>query len=256
MEIRIHTPPFDCQAVLALWGDIFGKAEAELERPQIDGSEAEWNEDVVFAAWEGDCLLGAVHTTAPRQTPGICGISGVCTSPAARGKGVGKALFAAAVDHMEKAGAEVMVLGTANPVAAKLYHSFGFAYQPGSNVMMRFRSGDWVDFERETYATPTQVRVVPADPSMRIPLVPLVLRRSGPMVLDCNTGLFNRSVLTQLSCMGLYPKYMDLADRGGNAFGLVDERGVLGGMASVELTPDGARADLFFADSFAYGFYG
>lgn len=251
MEIKRYTPPFDHETILDLWGSIFGKAEAELERPQVDGTESDFNEDIVFAAEEHGEMLGTVHMTIPKIGPKLCGVGGVCTTAAARGKGVGKALFGAVMEELDRDGVEAMVLGTGNPVAAKLYRGFGFAFRPGSNVMMRYAKGDTVDFEREQFAPPAAVRVVEGDPSMRIPLVPLVLHRSKFAVLDCNTALVNSNHMTQLSCMGLYPKYMDLTARGGRCFGAVSDRGVLGGVASVEPTDTGMRADLFFCDSFA-----
>ncbi len=252
MEIKRYTPPFDHEPILKLWGEIFGKAEAELERPQIDGTESAYNEDITFVAQEDGVILGTVHVTIPKIGPKLCGVGGVCTTLAARGKGVGKWLFGAVMEELDRDGVEAMVLGTGNLVAAKLYHGFGFAFRPGSNVMMRYAKGDTVDFERELFAPPAQVQVVEGNPSMRIPLVPLVLHRSKLMVLDCNTALVNSAHLTQLSCMGLYPKCMDLMARGGHCFGAVSDRGVLGGMASVEPTPEGMRADLFFCDSFAH----
>lgn len=251
MEIKRYTPPFDHETVLDLWGSIFGKAEAELERPQIDGTEAAYNEDITFVAEEHGEILGTVHVTVPKIGTKLCGVGGVCTTPAARGKGVGRMLFGAVMEELDRDGVEAMVLGTGNPVAAKLYHGFGFAFRPGSNVMMRYAKGDTVDFERELFAPPAAVRVVEGNPSMRIPLVPLVLHRSRFVVLDCNTALVNSNHVTQLSCMGLYPKYMDLKTRGGHCFGAVGDRGVLGGMAGVEPTAEGMRADLFFHESFA-----
>jgi len=251
MELKRYTPPVDHEPILDLWGSIFGKAEAELERPQIDGTEAAYNEDITFVAQEDGVILGTVHVTIPRTGPKLCGVGGVCTTPAARGKGVGRWLFGAVMEELDRDGVRAMVLGTSNPVAAKLYHSFGFAYRPGSNVMMRYAMGDTVDFERELFASPENVQVVEGDPSMRIPLVPLVLHRGKFVLLDCNTALVNSTHLNQLSCMGLYPKYMDLMARGGHCFGAVGDNGVLGGMASVESTDRGMRADLFFCDGFA-----
>lgn len=254
MKLTRYVVPFDCTEVLELWGNVFGAAEAALEKPQIDGSEATENLDIVYTAAEGDTLLGTVHATIPKHAPTLCGLSGMCTVPQSRGKGLGRLLFATILEEIDRLGVETTFLGTSNPVAAKLYHSLGFSFLPGSNVMVRHTHDDTVDFTKRTYAPiPEAVRIVSGSPAMRIPLIPLVLHRGSQKLLDCNTGLLNSSLATQVSCMGLYPRYDALRKQGGNLWGAVSETGVLGAVASAVKTELGVRADFFCCDSFLAG---
>jgi ribosomal protein S18 acetylase RimI-like enzyme len=62
-----------------------------------------------------------------------CYLAELYVRPAMRGKGLGRALLAGAVDHARSRGANYMDLGTAesDEVARKLYESFGFSNREG-----------------------------------------------------------------------------------------------------------------------------
>ena len=85
MEIIRYTSPYDYEKVLALIEQTFGAWEAQLELPQMNGDEAEQNTDWIYVAIEDGQILGTVHATIPKKMPKYCGVSGVCTVPAARG---------------------------------------------------------------------------------------------------------------------------------------------------------------------------
>lgn len=244
MEITRHISPFACRDVEVLLSRVFGDGSAP-EDPILRGSEARENLDIIYTACDGDTLLGTVRATIPKGDGTLCGISDVCTAPAARGMGLGKRLFRILTDEVMASGVEAAFLGTANPIAAKMYHSCGFAFLPGSNVMARFAAGDWVDFIKRRYETPpTAVRIVPGDASMRISSIPLILHRNGLCVLDCNAGQFSTEFATQLACMGVYPRYESVCSRGGRFWGAVGADETLGAMASVLPTDAGLRADV------------
>lgn len=251
MEILRYTAPFDCQPFLKVLEDEFGIKEALLEQPQLNGSEQEHNLDFVFVAKEGEEILGTIHATIPKADPTLCGLSAMCTTPAARGKGLGRILFGKIVEEAEALGAETMLLGTGNPIAAKLYGSFGFSYLPGSFVMARFAQGGEIDFTRRTFAeTPKQLQILPGSARMRIPLIPLVLYKGSQILLDCNTNFVSCKVLSQKYCMSLFPRYLSIREQGGDFYGAYSEKGVLGAVASVMPTERGNRADFFCCDSF------
>ena len=249
MELIRYTSPCDCSAALALWADTFGPAEAALEAPQLDGSECEHNLDILYLATEGDTLLGTIHATIPQSFPTVAGLSGMCTVPQSRGTGLGRILFTKILEEIDSLGVQTAYLGTGNPIAAKLYHSLGFSFLPGSNVMVRYKSGDTVDFTRRVFEpAPTTVDILPGSPAMRIPLIPLVLHRGRLKVLDRNTGLMSSREMLQPSCMGLYPKYAALP----GFWGAVSETGVLGAVASIAPAEGDMVADFFCCDSFAH----
>lgn len=251
MELIRKTAPFDASATLKLLEDTFGIEEALLETPQLTGQEVSTNRDIVWEAWEDGRLIGTIHATIPLRCPHICGLSAMVTAPAARGKGLGRILFSKILEEIDKQGVTTAFLGTSNPVAAKLYHSLGFSFLPGSHVMVRYLEGDTVDFCREYYHSVWEGFDVLAETSaIRIPLIPLVVLGGTGKVLDVNTGIFHRDFMTQRSCMGLYPRYTKLLEEGGSFYAGVDNRGVLGAMLSTLPTETGIRADFFCCEGF------
>lgn len=253
MELKRMIAPFDASKVLEYLEKIFGIEERLLEECQLNGSEAEFNRDIVYLAYEEDTLLGAIHATIPLNAPYLAGLSAMFTTEAARGKGIGKILFGKIVEEVSMQGARLTLLGTSNPVAAKLYAKFGFGFCPGSNVMVRFSEGNMVDFNRDYYHEMRgTAKISRGNPSMRIPMIPLVLQTDFPLILDINTAIFHSSTITQRSCMGLFPRYEALRNRGGDYFMAFDEAGTLGAVGSVAPQDNGSfRADFFSLPSFA-----
>ena len=252
MEFRQTLTSLSLKELLDQLERIFGVEERLLEEVQLNGSEAEFNKDIVFMAYEDEVLLGAIHATIPHKTPYLAGLSAMFTTEAARGKGLGKLLFGKIVEEVSRQGVRLTLLGTSNPIAAKLYAQFGFAFHPGSHVMTRFSQGAMVDLTRDYYAKMQGAATVSrGDASMRIPLIPLALQTEQGLILDINTAILNSSTVTQRSCMGLFPRYLALRERGGDYFSAFDEAGTLGAVGSVAPQPDGAfRADLFALPAF------
>ena len=62
-----------------------------------------------------------------------CYLAELYVRPAMRGRGLGRALLAGAIDHARSSGANHMDLGTAetDEVARKLYETFGFSNREG-----------------------------------------------------------------------------------------------------------------------------
>lgn len=252
MEIRRYEAPFDCEDVVRLWAKIFGQDEALLEKPQVDGSESTCNRDVVYAAYDKENLVGAIHATFPKDNPDMCGFSGMCTHPSVRGTGLGRILFEKIVEEADREGAEYAFLGTGNPIAAKLYHSYGFSFLPGTKVMARFRNGDWVDMDRKFFVNrPEKVRILEETPSLRIPMISFILYRGPHFLMDRNTGIFNSDYVTQFSCMGLYPRYAKLSDRGGCWRVALDaDTSMPGALLSMESVGERKCADFFYTEGF------
>lgn len=252
MELIRYIAPFDASGALSQLEKIFGVEERLLEECQLNGSEAGYNKDIVYLAYENGTLLGMIHGTIPLKTPNLAGLSGMFTTEAARGKGIGKLLFSKIVEEVSMHGVRLAVLGTGNPVAAKLYAQFGFGFCPGSNVMARFSQGGMVDFVRDSYRElHGNAQISRGTPAMRIPVIPLVLQQEFGLILDINTAIFNTSAVTQRSCMGLFPRYEALRKQGGDYFMAFDEAGVLGAVCSVCPRESGScRADFFALPAF------
>lgn len=246
MDIERYTSPFECDEVISLWANIFGDYEAELERVQCDGSETEFNTDIVYLAKENGKLLGAVHTTVSKLNPEFAGMSGVCTVSEARGKGISRILFEKAMEEIDSMGVKATFLGTGNPYAVKVYESCGFSFIFCTGAMARIPGSNFTLFCNEYYGDKAlkEITVVPGNGRLRLPLVPLVHSTAGDILIDINAQIVSRGIVfSQVSCMGLYQKYVDVKNAGGNFWGIVDEKGTLGGMVSIMPTERGVRAD-------------
>jgi len=252
MEIRKYTSPFECDDIISLWEEIFGEAEAELERVQLDGSETEHNTDIVYAAYEDDILLGTVHITIAKKHPDLCGVSGVCTTNAARGKGISKVLFKYAMDEADSMGVKAAFLGTGNPYAIKVYTSNGFIFIPCTGAMARVKDSDFHTYTKNLYSAKSEkISICRGSPDVRLPIIPLAYCTGGDGFLDVNAGIVGRGItFSQVSCMGLFQKYLDLEKSGGKYCSAANELGTVGAMASAMKTDRGLRADFFCVKAF------
>ena len=251
MELKRFSVPFEAEEMLSFLADIFGEEERALESPQLLGEETPYNTDIVYQAYEGGMLLGAVHATIPKHDCQIAGLSAMFTTPAARGKGVGKLLFRAILDELDESGVRAVFLGTENPIAENMYASFGFRYLYGSAVMIRTNGCDAVSFFKERFSTAEgSLSVTDGSADARIPIIPLALSRLAFKVYDANVSIAPPDIMTQGSCMGLFPRYASLKDRGAY-YTAYDTRGVLGAVSTAVKNEEGGCCfDLFFAPTF------
>jgi predicted N-acetyltransferase YhbS len=240
----IPEDPGTCKEALALLTRVFGAEEVELEERQLGGYETAYNTDILFTAKEDGVMIGTIYLTIPKSFPRIGGASGMCTAPEARGRGAGKELFRMMVEAFDRLGVETAFLGTSNPFAARLYSEFGFSFITGSNVMARRTGKPLYDFYK-TFYEPSAVTYQRGNASFRIPMIPLVLMRGRDMLMDANTGIFSSVSITQYSCMGLFPRYLELEKKGGAFFGARLASGALCAMASVMPAPQGYLMDAF-----------
>lgn len=251
MELIRHEIPFESRGYLELLGRIFGQEEADLERIQVNGSENAYNEDIAFTVEDGGEVLGTSHITFSGQDRRIAGLSGLCTDPRIRGTGMGKKLFGAMVEEADAHQVEASFLGTNNPMAAELYAGFGYAYIPGTYTMARFSGTNRFRFFRRFLEKPERVEIRKLDPGFRIPVVPLLLNEGPGFLMDSNAGIFNNREVTQVSTMGLYPKYLEIARNGGEVFGLCSADGLAGGLVSVRRGQERPTADFFVCPGFS-----
>ncbi len=248
--IKYISPNYDKRAI-DLWAEIFGESEAKMEEIQLNGSEAEHNTDILITAQENDAILGTIHATIPMKTPSLCALSGMCTTTAARGKGVGRILFSKILDEIDSLGVKVSVLGTSNPIGSKLYASLGFRYLSGSHIMVRYLEGDTVDYIKNNYSIPSEnISIVHNSPAIRVPMIPLIAFVQDQLILDINAGIICSNTVTQKSCMGLYPKYETIAKNGGDFYACFDDNGILGAIITSMPTSKGLRTDFFALDGF------
>ncbi len=240
----------------------FGPDEELLERPMLTGRETEYHRDWAFLAEDGGITAGGVHLTQERDKPALGSISGMIVRESYRRQGIAKELFAMAVKNFDEAGGQILYLGTGNPKAAALYRKFGFRFAPGSNVM--FRDSALLPKTEsapgpEVLPTPLagnasegeKYRIEDLSPKMRLRIIPLVLWRGPDLLMDRNAMILSTSEFTQRSCMGLYPRFSEIAENGGRVVCAYDGEGDLCGVATAVLETEGLFVDVFAAPGHA-----
>lgn len=209
----LHIPdsPAVVEQAIALLSEQFGADEGALERRQLSGEEVGVNDDTLFYALDGDRFVGMIHLTVSEATRhGL--LSGLIVLPECRGTGVGRTLFGMAVAKYDEIGGDTLYLGTSNLAAARMYRTFGFAFETGTNMMYRTSALSLLPLYGKN---PQFGTVRDADRSLRVNLIPLVSRRGSTILKDANTGLADNAFLTQLSTAGLFPRYLDILEAGG-----------------------------------------
>lgn len=117
-----------------------GWADASYEPVMRDVADRAQHATVLVGVLDGR-VVGSVTLAiggpyAEHSAPGEAVIRMLCTLPAARGHGAGRALVAACLDAAREARVEVVRLSTQAPMdaARQIYEGFGFTRDP---------SGDW-----------------------------------------------------------------------------------------------------------------
>lgn len=255
-EINAHTdvtriePPFPedlIEELLDFWEAIF-EIPCDGYRSILNGLERDNNHDIFYLIRKGKELGGTSHLTISKADPRLGGLGEVATPPEFRRQGIATALCAQTLDDFCRLKGQAFFLGTVNPEAARVYHRLGWRKLAGANVMAFIANGDspeafLVDYFREDGTA----QVLPATPTERIPMIPLLLSPHDWKVLDANVSMFSTRYAVQNSCMGLYPRYEALAQEGrGVWFALRTEQGHVVGLSSVRLDELGhAQVDGF-----------
>jgi hypothetical protein len=153
-----------------------------------------------------------------------------------------------AADEFTNCGGEALFLGTANPIAARVYGRVGWQHLPNSDVMLRITGTQGTHEYISGYfngGANLSVEVVEGGARQRIGMIPLIVQPHEWITLDANVGLFSTQVSKQMSCMGLYPKYKDF-EKSGEWFAAERSDGATVGLASIRLIdPDTSQVDAF-----------
>ena len=193
-------------------------------------------------------MAGACLVATSDATPSLGGFGEVATSSDARRLGIATALSRQALDEFREKGGQALFLGTGNPDAARIYFRLGWRKLAGANMMVNILNGDspeefLVDYFRglgsATVKTPT-----PAD---RAPMIPLLVSPHDWQVLDFNTSMLSTRYTVQGSCLGLYRRYLAIAEDGQGAwFCASTAHGEIVGLSTARLDDDGrCRVDGF-----------
>ena len=236
--------------VLSLWRTAFGEEEVINTRDQLSGKECRWNDDILYLAVSDEQVAACCHLTRRKGTP-WGGLGGVVSSPAFRRCGAGKAVCHFALQDFDAEGGCAVWLGTSNPAAADLYRELGFSFVAGCNIMLRI-TGKTHSAQLYEELFPTgESFVLHGSPAARIPIIPLCTQISDGILKEANAGICNPNIITQTSCMGLFPRFQHIAEAGGGWL-MLETPVSIGGIGSWLPLLDGRiRADAFCHDRYA-----
>ncbi len=240
-ELSHHILPTDdavTKPVIELWRECFGEGEVMGTRKQFLGEEADVDEDLLYVLSFNGRMVSCCHVTRRKGT-GMAGLGGVATVPEFRGRGFSRDVITFALQDFDASGGEVIWLGTENPAAANLYHSLGFSFLPGTQVMRRLRKGLTDTSFLDGFFKGDSACVKDGSAACRIPMIPLMTSRLGFAVMDCVAGFCGSENVVECSCMGIYPAYESVRANNGNWHCLDIGYGRIGGLGSWKALEDG-----------------
>ena len=215
-----HQIPIDAELndrLQAFWRRIFG--DPDIEPAVFLGSETAYNTSDLYLVEDHGRPVSTAMVTTCNALPELGGFGEVATIPSARGRGLGTALCRQSVEDFAHAGGKTLFLGTVNPAAARIYHRLGWRKLASSIVWANVTDGRSPEaFLVDYFRDPTVTVVEEGGPSVRIPMIPLIVTPHDWQVLDANVGTFSSRYAIVRSCMGLYPKYEALTAGGRGAW--------------------------------------
>ena len=255
-EISQTDAPVDetlANEMICLWEWVFQSSYNDY-RPVLAGEEVSENRNVLYYAHAGPQLLGTCQLTYPQRGAVVGGLGEVAVVEEFQRQGIATLLTRQARDTFQSQGGQVLFLGTVNPSAARVYKRLGWRRLAGTNVMACLTGENTpeeflVDYFREQ----RPCTIHPASAAIRIPIIPLAVVPHDWQILDANTEMFSTRSVVQNSCMGLYPRYESLAQKGnGASFAAWTDDGRMVGLSTVQIDASGAaHVDGFTSHRFA-----
>ena len=191
--------------VIDFWGETFGYSFEDL-RGVLAGEESEQNRDVLYLTRSGDRLGGTVLLTQSRSNPEFGLVGEVATAPEFRARGIATTLCATARDEFRASGGQALLLGTANPAAARVYTRLAWRKMAGCVVMACITGGDSPEgFLVDYFRDGGSVTVAPGTAAERVPMVPLLVTPHDWGVLDANVAFFSTRFVSRGA--DSYPRY-------------------------------------------------
>jgi len=245
-------PPALASQLASFWEDIFGASYQQFQHV-LTGAESEVNRNLLYLIQDDAEVVASTQLTLSRTDSRLGGLGEVATASAWRRRGLARQLSQVARDEFWKLGGDAIFLGTVNPQAAPLYESLGWRRLTGANVMCLVRNdGSSDEFFADYFQPVPGFSVEVGSAADRLGMIPLIVWPHEERVLDANLGLFSTCFTLQNSCMGLFPRYQELAtERAGQWFVARTGRGSIVGLASVGIRDQQVvQADVFCHPNF------
>ena len=213
--------PNRTEAVFDLYRELFGEGEVAVVHSIFTGQEQEFSRDWIACADLGNGTLGgSAMGSQSLDYPELGALNGVAVRQEARGRKIAENCCRSILETLDASGVRGTFLATVNPIAARLYSKLGFAFLPGTCLMLRCgRSGDDAyAFFQDFYPGGETGEISPGDASCRLMMPPLMIA-CRMTALDPLVSLWNQPMELN-SCQGLFPRYANLGRRNGSWFQL------------------------------------
>ena len=212
MDKHEISPPIDNMEVDKLstfWNEIFGiDLIPDLPKDVFLGSENAYNTVKVFYYSEDNSIISTCATVTSNNINILGGLAEVATHKRFRGNGFAKDLCDKALDKFFTNKGQALFLGTSNPIAEKLYIKLGWQKIHNSNVLVNINSNiPYKEFSINYFKDEYIISIDEANPSARIPIIPLTIYPHRSELLDSNINIYSTKYHNQSSCMGLFYKF-------------------------------------------------
>lgn len=156
------------------------------------GAEIVHNVNAVYVELRDGNLAGTCGLTISNSLPGLGGLGEVATAPSHERAGIATMLCREASRDFQNGGGQALFLGTANPSAERLYQRLGWQKINGSNVMVNtVQDASPEEYLANFFQGTGPARIRGASPSIRIPIIPLLLVEHNWCVLDVNVRMYS-----------------------------------------------------------------
>ena len=226
--------------LLSFWKKIFG-FDPDLTREVWLGSETQNHRLQVYLARHKERCVGSTVTITPHAFPGLGAVAQVATLPSSRDQGIASQLCRQAVSDFRKNNGRALFLGTDNPKAARIYYRLGWKNIAGTNAMVNASNNETLKtFMDDYFCWPNDFSIITTDPSVRIPMIPLLYAPHDWQVLDANVRIYSVRYHVQKSCVGLYHRYHHCTHGGhGQWFSAVTDDGRVVGFSTAKINTSG-----------------
>jgi hypothetical protein len=217
IEYLLLEPPLQdtlIDELIGFWGQTF-ETPYDHFHSLLQGAERTSNRTIVYLARDGSSLAATCHLTIGILDPALGGLGEVATAPSHRGAGLARELSMRARNDFFAARGRAIFLGTNNPTARRIYHSLGWRKLAGTQVMCHVgETASPEAFLVSYFQRPSSFRCGDGLAAHRLGLIPLIVAPHDWHILDSNAHLVSTRYLVQHSCMGLYPRFVKLREKG------------------------------------------
>lgn len=204
-----------------------------LDRSISGAAHSELGEVYLFVARLDGSPVGTVWYQVSRDTPEVGALAFVFTDPSVRGMGVAHALMGHCVKHFGTHGGLAMYLGTANPMARRIYESVGFRVYNGVAMRWTEKNAEDASFDEAFFSKDNPARTRRATWEDLPRLTALYAYPRTWFVKDRGERVFSHAELPAARSVSIGISLLLRSEGGNSLFVLENSRKRIGGALSV-----------------------